>query len=301
MLSASVVIPTHNQRHILEYCLKILFDQTASPDTYELVIVDDGSNDGTSEMIQELRKKSPCQLIYKWHLNTGRSYTRNTGALLAHGKYLIFLDGDMLVRREFVAAHLAAHRRPGLIAHGPVVNTEELKDPNDGPKRVYDFSRAFFATGNVSLERETFIASGMFDTDFTEYGWEDLELGERLRKMGLQTVKSPGAWSYHLQKRLTYEGIPGLIAKEKERGHMGVLFYRKNPCRAVRMMTLISPVYFAYDRLLTLGHWPEKPGAFKLLRRLDRPGTRFLFRLLAEIVKSHAYADGLREALARGI
>lgn len=139
----------------------------------------------------------------------------------------------------------------------------------------------------------------MFDPDFTEYGWEDLELGERLRKMGLHTVKCPEAWSYHLQKRLTFEGIPSLIAKEKERGHMGVLFYRKNPSRAVQLMTLISPVYFAYDRMLTPGHWPEKPGTLKLLRHLDRPGARFLFRLLMEIVKSHAYAEGLREALSR--
>lgn len=123
MLSASVVIPTHNQQHILKRCLEILFAQTAPPDTYELVIVDDGSSDGTSEMVQNLREKAPCQLIYNWHTNTGRSLNRNTGALLSRGKYLIFLDGDMLVRREFVASHLAAHRRPGLIAHGPVVNT----------------------------------------------------------------------------------------------------------------------------------------------------------------------------------
>ena len=299
MLLASVVIPTHNQQHILEYCLQILFNQTASPDTYELVIVDDGSNDGTSEMVQKLQEKAPCPLIYNWHPNIGRSLNRNTGALMAHGKYLIFLDGDMLVRREFVSAHLSAHTKPGLIAHGPVVYTEELKDPDNGQKKVYDFSRAFFATGNVSLEREQFIASGMFDADFIEYGWEDLELGERLRKMGLQTVRCPEAWSYHLQKRLTYEGIPGLIAKEKERGHMGVLFYRKNPSIAVQLMTLISPIYFAYDRILTICHWPEKPGTLKLLQHLDRPGTRFFFRLLVEIVKSHAYADGLREALAR--
>ncbi|MCL6592020.1 MAG: hypothetical protein K6U80_18990, partial [Firmicutes bacterium] len=52
-----------------------------------------------------------------------------------------------------------------------------------------------------------------------------------------------------------------------------------------------------YDRLLTLFHWPERPAALKLLKWLDRPGARFFFLLLAAIVKSHAYADGLREAL----
>ena len=137
----------------------------------------------------------------------------------------------------------------------------------------------------------------MFDEDFVEYGWEDLELGERLRKMGLKAVKCPAAWSYHLCPQVTCQGIPRLIAKEKERARMAVLFYRKNPSFAVQLMTLISPVYFGWDRLWSLFHWPERPTAIKLLQWFETRKWRFAFNFLLAFIQSHAYAEGLRETI----
>ena len=294
---ASVVVPTYNRCDILTRCLESLFEQTAASSSYEIIVVDDGSTDGTPEMVKGMAEKAPCELIYIRQNNSGRSRARNTGVLAAHGAYIIFLDGDMVVKRTFVAAHLAAHRKSGLVANGPVVNTPTIVDPNTGPPKVHDLSRAFFATGNVSVEREKIIAAGLFDEDFVEYGWEDLELGERLRHMGLRAVKSPAACSFHLQPRLTFTGIPSLIAKEKERGHMAVLFYQKNPSPSVKMMTLLSPAYFAFDRIITLFHWPERPGTHKLLKRIGGSGRNILFQFLVAIIKSHAYADGIRERL----
>jgi glycosyltransferase involved in cell wall biosynthesis len=296
---ASVVIPTHNQKQILEHCLRSLFNQTADPATYELIVIDDGSTDGTREMVQRLSSKASCELSYHRQENLGRSRTRNTGARMARGEYLIFLDGDMTVRREFIAAHLNGHSRPGLIVHGTVVNTYEIKNPGAGPEKIPNLSRAFFATGNVSIEKNRFIEAGLFDEDFVEYGWEDLELGERLRGMGLKSAQAPAAWSYHLQRRVTCGSLPQLIAKEKERARMAVLFYHKNPAPAVRIMTLISPVYFGWDRLFSLFNWPERPSTVKLLQWLENRKLYAGFWFLWAIIKSHAYADGLREALAK--
>jgi glycosyltransferase involved in cell wall biosynthesis len=295
----SVVVPTYNQNGIVEYCLHSLFNQTADPAIYEIVVVDDGSTDNTPALVKRLTPEAPCELVYLRQPNSGRSRTRNNGAMKARGEYIIFLDGDMTVRREFVAAHLQAHSRPGLIVHGTVVNTTQIADPNTGPATVPNFSRAFFATGNVSIERAKFIESGMFDEDFVEYGWEDLELGERLRHMGLRVVKSPAAWSYHLCPQVTCQSIPRLIAKEKERARMAVLFYRKNPSFPVQLMTLISPVYFGWDRLCSLSHWPERPAAMKLLQWLEIKKWRFAFNLLLAFIQSHAYAEGLREELSK--
>lgn len=293
----SVVVPTYNQSGIIEYCLHSLFHQTMDPEEYEIVVVDDGSTDNTEGAIKRLTPEAPCKLVYLRQPNSGRSRTRNNGAMKAQGEYIIFLDGDMTVRREFVAAHLAAHTRPGLIAHGTVVNVSKISDPNTGPATMPNFSRAFFATGNVSIQRSIFIESGMFDEDFVEYGWEDLELGERLRKMGLKAVKCPAAWSYHLCPQITSQGIPRLIAKEKERARMAVLFLRKNPSFAVQMMTLISPVYFGWDRLWSLRHWPEHPQTMKLMQWFETKKWRFAFNFLLAFIQSHAYAEGLRETL----
>lgn len=297
MLQASVVVPTYNSGEMIIHCLRSLLNQTAAPSSYEIVVVDDGSTDETPEIIKGFSQEAPCLLKYIRQENAGRARARNAGILAARGRIIIFLDSDMIVRREFVAAHLSAHNRQGLIVHGPVINTSKLTDPNAKPKNVYDLSRAFFATGNVSVERTNLMAAGLFDEDFVEYGWEDLELGERLRRLGLKKVKQPSAWSYHIQPPLTSERVPGILKKEKERGHTAVLFYRKNPSFSVRMMTLISPVFFAWDRLLTPFHWPERAATFKLLQCLERSGLKFLFGLALAIMRNHAYADGLREAL----
>ncbi len=299
-IEVSVVVPTYNRANLLERCLTALFGQTADPNIYEIIVVDDGSTDETSSIITHLSNTAPCGFNYIRQTNLGRSKTRNNGIMAAKGRLIILLDGDMVVRSEFVAAHLKAHTKPKLIVHGPVVNTTNIDNPSTWPTKVYDFSRAFFATGNVSIERTEIIAVGLFDEDFIEYGWEDLELGERLRKRGFKSVKAPSACSFHLQYPLTYPQLPQMLQKEKERGHTAVLFLQKNPSFNVRLMTLISPFFFLFDRLLTLFHWPERSQTFKLLKYLDsKRWLRFLFLFLVIIIKNHAYADGLREALKK--
>lgn len=78
---------------------------------------------------------------------------------------------------------------------------------------------------------------------------------------------------------------------------MAVVYYRMHPEWRVRLSTALTPVFFALDRLLSPFHWPEWPGTLRLLERLDQPGTHRLFRALAALVRNHAYAQGLREAL----
>ncbi|NLM37700.1 MAG: glycosyltransferase [Firmicutes bacterium] len=298
-LKASVVIPTYNSQELLPFCLRALFDQTAPPTSYEVVVVDDGSTDETPAVVAALQKEAPCTLRYIRLEHAGRARARNAGALAARAPIIIFLDSDMIVRREFVASHLAAHTRPGLVVNGSVRNTPVPADPNEKAPQYNDYSRAFFATGNVSVEREKLIAAGLFDESFVEYGWEDLELGHRLRQLGLKRGKSLSAWSYHVQAPVTSKIIPAILQKERERGHMAVLFYRKHPSFSVKMVTLISPVFFAWIKLLTPFRWPERPGATKLLAFCDQKGYKSAFNLILSIMRSYAYVQGLKEALGK--
>ncbi len=75
--------------------------------------------------------------------------------------------------------------------HGPVIHTDNFDDPTSASFKVTDISRAFFATGNASIRKEHLFDAGLFDESFVEYGWEDLELGIRLRRLGLKAVKVP--------------------------------------------------------------------------------------------------------------
>ncbi|MGE5553951.1 MAG: glycosyltransferase family 2 protein [Betaproteobacteria bacterium] len=296
-MEASVVIPTYNRRDLLRRCLLSLFDQTAPGDRYEIVVVDDGSTDGTGELVKELAKQAACHVEYRPQPNLGRARARNAGILAARGRIIIFLDSDMVVDEGFIAAHLDCHRTPGRIAHGQVINTPDFSDPRKAQPKLTDYSRAFFATGNVSLERAKLLEAGLFSEAFTEYGWEDLELGTRLRALGLVAVRCPKARSWHYLPRLTFAQVPSIVQREKERGHMAVLYYRMHPEWRVKLATLLTPVFFGLDRLLSLGHWPEHPATLRLLARLDRPATHLLFRAITALVRNHAYAEGLREGL----
>lgn len=303
----SVIIPTYNRRAILEKALRALADQTVRPSTYEVIIVDDGSTDGTDEMVNSF--DAPYALSYYRQERQGPATARNRGIRAATGELIVFIDSDIVVTPVFLEAHLKAH--PGLsaeeqgasgpedlvIGHGPVIHTDNIDDPTAATMKVTDISRAFFATGNVSIRKKHLFDAGLFDEEFVEYGWEDLELGLRLRKLGLRAVAVPEAEGYHYKRPLRVADIPKWSQRERERGHTAVLYYRKAPTFRVRMQTLLTPVAFALDRLLSLGNWPTKPGTMQFLQRLEDRGRHGLLRFFARLVTHHAYMEGLREAL----
>ncbi|MDI3281513.1 MAG: glycosyltransferase family A protein [Bacillota bacterium] len=296
LLDASVVIPTYNRRVILEKALQALFAQDYPADRYEVIVVDDGSTDGTEEMIRSL--KPSCSFTYQQVERGGPGRARNIGIRLARGRYIIFIDSDIVVEPGFISSHLEAHRRAGenAIVHGQVIYTDNLENPTSAQWKLADISRAFFATTNASLAREKLIQAGLFDEEFKEYGWEDLELGLRLRKLGLRAVQCSSCRGYHYKSRVRVEALPALRQLERERGHTAVLFNRKHPTAEVRLMTLYHPFFFGLERVLSLGGWPDRPGTVHLLRRLEERGWEWPLRFLIRLIRYHAYFEGMREA-----
>jgi len=91
MPKVSICIPTYNRKHYLKETLESIFAQTYKD--YEIVIVDDGSNDGTEQMI----KKSSYPIRYFWQENRGVAEARNKLLELAKGEYITFIDSDDLL------------------------------------------------------------------------------------------------------------------------------------------------------------------------------------------------------------
>ena len=88
----------------------------------------------------------------------------------------------------------------------------------------------------MAIARHWLEKAGLFDVGFQLYGWEDLELGVRLKKLGLTLIKCPDAVGYHWHPAFSLDQIPSMIDKEIQRGRMGVLFYQKHPTWDVRLM-----------------------------------------------------------------
>jgi glycosyltransferase involved in cell wall biosynthesis len=92
-MKISVVIGTYNQKHVLKKTLESLFHQTLSPELYEIELIDSSSNDGTEQMVAEL--KPTCRFNYQRVENKGKAYARNCGIRQATGDIVFLTDGDM--------------------------------------------------------------------------------------------------------------------------------------------------------------------------------------------------------------
>lgn len=320
----SVIVPTYNRRQILEKCLSALLEQTYPAASYELIVIDDGSTDDTRAMVGRMSREREAgagssPIVYRYRQHTSISAARNEGIRIARGELVIFLDSDIVTKPDFIAAHVRVHqeavlaaRRGGgrldsdeaagvesdrAIVHGRVIYTTNLDEPTSEKRKLTDVSAAFFATTNVSIARRWLIEAGLFDEDFTEYGWEDLELGKRLKKLGLRAVRSEEPVGYHFKHEFSVSNLPAIRRKEIERGHMAVLYYRKHPTLSVRMTTMLVPPFFWLVALLTPGGWPDRPGAAGLLDKLHRGGRRAAVAALLQIMVYYWYAKGMREGL----
>ncbi|MEB3256294.1 MAG: glycosyltransferase family 2 protein [Synechococcaceae cyanobacterium] len=298
----SVVIPTYNRLPILRKCLAALEDQRlqAPVQRYEVVVVDDGSTDDTVRWLEESSAALPhVRLIRQQH--GGPAEGRNRGVEAAQGDVIVFIDSDLVVTAGFLQAHASslaqAWNRRGdrlCFTYGAVINTANFEHPTSEPHKPTDLSWAYFATGNVAIDRQVLLRSGLFDTSFRLYGWEDLELGERLRRMGVRLIRCPGAVGYHWHPALSLAQIPDLIRVERERAKMALVFYRKHPTRRVRFIIQYTWLHRLLWELLTgfgllnerslrpLLGWLIRRGhpqlAMELLRLpLNRLGVRALY------------------------
>jgi glycosyltransferase involved in cell wall biosynthesis len=259
----SVIIPTFDRRPILAKCLAALEAQTVSESgvaDYEVIVVDDGSTDDTIAYLETNRERYPHVRCFS-QSHRGPAAARNLGLEKATGETIVFIDSDLVVTEHFLQAHLdtlhAASVRSGsdrLFTYGRVINTNNFENPTAEPYKVTDFSAAYFATGNVAIARKWLDAVGGFDPRFQQYGWEDLELGVRLKKqLGLKLVKCPQAVGYHWHPPFCLDDLPRAIDREIERGRMGVLFYQKHPTWDVKMMIQMTWLHRVLWGVLSLG------------------------------------------------
>lgn len=298
----SVVIPTYNRKPILEKCLRALEHQQFTD--YEVIVVDDGSTDGTVDWLKTNADQFPhVKLFCRNHL--GASAARNFGVERAKGDTIVFIDSDLVVTDVFLHAHAESLRQGQqelgsnrLFTYGRVINTCNFEDPTSEPYKLTDFSAAYFATGNVAIARHWLIEAGLFDTGFQQYGWEDLELGVRLKNLGLKLIKCPEAVGYHWHPAFSLDQIPSLIDKEFQRGRMGVVFYQKHPTWDVKMMIQMTWIHKILWGVLSIGGLLNERTLAPVMRSLIRQGKPQLAEQVARIFLNWYNVQGVYAAYA---
>ncbi len=278
----SVVIPTYNRLPILQKCLQAMEAQDFTQ-PYEIVVVDDGSTDGTVEFLHNHSDRFPhVRLLLQNH--EGAAIARNTGIDVAAGEIIVFIDSDLVVTPVFLSAHAKALANSDrAFTYGLVINTNDFENPTSAQVKIQDISTAFFATGNVAIAKHWLIAAGKFDTSFRQYGWEDLELGVRLKNLGLKLIKCPDAVGYHWHPAFTIEQLPRLVDVEAQRGRMGVVFYQKHPTWEVRLMIQMTWFHVLLWGGLSLGGMLNERSLRPLLSWLITQGKPQLALEIARI------------------
>ena len=298
MMKISIVIPTYNQKEILAKTLDYLILQDYRRDQYEIIVVDDGSSDGTQEMVKS-KMGSGVSLRYFYQKQRGPHFARNLGIEKARGEIVIFVDSDIFAPPNFISEHVKSHEALGdVVVSGPAVRTANVDNVfaninrRKTKKLLFDFSGPSLITSNLSVKRTFLIRVGGFDEEFTGFGWHDWELGFRLKKLGLKAKRNINAIVCHYKKKIDLTDLPALCEKKTQQGRNAVLYYKKHPSLKIRFG--IRPQSLIFDRLIG---WIDKDFGEMLILRAAKKDSRWRLRLLMNWKLLHAYAEGLRDGM----
>jgi glycosyltransferase involved in cell wall biosynthesis len=288
MIKFSIIIATKDRAALLDGALTALAAQVDAP-PFEIIVVDNGSTDETRVVV------ASHPVLYAYEPIPNRGLARNRGLAMAGGSHVLFIDDDVVLPPHFLAAHVRAHARsifPHVVS-GPIVNVPSA-DVRPLPTAV-NFSNAFFCTCNVSVPLAPLRAVGGFDESFDLYGWEDTELGMRLRGRDVGRFFAWDAYLWHIKPPAT-ETLSAALGKTIEKARMAARFVRKDPSRRARLAT------GAYAANLTLGRALGPRALQPLLAGIatsDRAPALVKSLARARLLDS-VYVDELARALADG-
>ena len=208
----TVSLCTYNRRETLRECLAGFSRQLLAPGTFEIVLVDDGSSDGTAEALEGLQLPVPVRHVAQ--PNGGLSAARNTGLELARGRLVLFVNDDTIAFPDLVERHLEAHRGAGgekTCVLGSFEQPAEALDNAllrylEGSGEVFGYAEMVagerydamrFYTCNVSVPLADVRAVGGYDESFRHYGCEDTDLALRLEALGHRVLYEPRARALH--------------------------------------------------------------------------------------------------------
>ncbi len=226
----SVVIPTYNGLSMLRETLVSLEKQIPDPGSFQTVVVDDCSTDGTADFLQSYSGNLRLRPVLQPR-NSGRAAARNAGVRAAECELLLFIDGDMRFGEGLVGGHVAQHQDIEQVVLGKVVYDKSL--PCKGYRRYIETRGAnklppgtalpgrFFWSGHVSMPKKMFETIGGFDEKFNVHGGEDIDFGMRIAAGGFSMVHVPELVVEHLHVRNL--GAVATTAREYGRSAVPIL------------------------------------------------------------------------------
>jgi len=310
-LDLSVILPTFNRKETLRACLANLAMQTLPARRWEVMVVDDGSTDGTEELCRTFTQF--YRLRYIRQENAGAGAARRAGVEQANGDYVLFINDDTMAFPNLLAEHLRVqdeHRREKVAVLGNFpypgealgraltyfLSTNPFLFPQVTLQPGLHSDPAYFITCNLSVRREAVLAAGSFDPEFVVA--EDTELGIRLRAAGYRVFYHPKAAALHDHLDMK---IGDLVRRAHVYGRNRLLLFRKYP-------HLLGDGAGPFGRLNDAAarrigsyveeHRDEVEKAFQALARYD---TANFLPFFSESIGGRSAADEIMDAFKRAI
>lgn len=297
----SVVVASYERRRLLRRYLESMCGQDADPNAFEVIVVDDGSEDGSAAMVGELKTPFECRLIRR--RNGGQASALNAGIEAARAPLCLIMDDDLIASPGLVSAHLAAHGGGGEKLAIGALSQHPVEDPRDWYAHAFAESwnrrheelsrrRAYWSDcygANFSVATARLRAVGGFDAELPA-GY-DLELAYRLVEAGCEPRYLAAAEAVH------DDGKSGrrIAADQYRYGTVCPALVRRHPGmspRTIDWYRAASPREIALRRALSALSVPPAlligPG-----RLLPAGRARMLW---FDFVSHYAFWQGVREA-----
>lgn len=296
-MRATIQLCTYNRAALLERVLDACFEQTIPERSYEVVLVNDGSTDETPEVIERARERANCRFVVVDQANAGLAKARNAGIARASGERIVFIDDDVLPLPNFVEEHLRSHAsHPQAIVRGGAINVESFDDLPPPVWTIKNYSGNYFWTTNVSVPLATIRGIGGFNETFSEYGWEDIDVGLRLRARGVKAVFNPKALAYHYKPRPRASEVEKMVRQARAQARTAVMLVGLHPHWRAFLATGINPAQrraqALVNRFNTEGRLRARLGDLSPDRVLSQREER-----AARALAAQAYFDELERAL----
>jgi len=239
----SVIIPTYNRKDLLIRTLETFSKQTYPATKFEVIVVDDGSDDETEECVKTIANSVRYPLKYFKQSNKGPAAARNKGVDLSTGEIILFTGDDCFPEPRLLEEHNRYYQQfhedtnRGILGftgiHPDIENTPFIKYLyTSGHQFAYpslidgkEVSFEYFYTTNLSLPKVKITELGGFDEEFRYAAFEDIEFGYRLSRSGFKLIYNQNAQTFHKHDT----DLSKFIKRSIIVGEASVIFYKKHP------------------------------------------------------------------------
>jgi glycosyltransferase involved in cell wall biosynthesis len=304
--TVSVIIPTYNRNDWLSQTLESLARQVWATRQFEVIVVDDGSTDGTKSIAS---MDFPFPLRYVWQTNQGDAAARNTGVLQSQSDVLVFIDDDILLAPDYLRHLVCEHEQSD---HRIVVGTEYLwlEDKNPPPEttaatmpsntngngELEEIPFTDVCSNNMSIRRQAYLSIGMMSgLGFSGSSiWCDVDFTYRAYRQGFSFYRSPKAVCWH--RDYVAQSLDNRSKRVREVAYRAALLFQKYPdlLPYLAMFADKTPIAWEQD--------PPRLIVRKLARHLasSRPALSGMEQLAGFLEKSRL-SPVLLESLSRWI